>query len=246
MTWEKLGAQGEGINWYNNTAANIGLGDVWGGNSNGWINARHSLVGMAGKSPVNLRFVFGSDISTQQEGVGIDNVKIYVPLSKDLAAIEASSAADGEDCGLANDHVVFRLANLGYQPQSTFKVAYSINGGAPVIENVTAANVAPDEIFEYTFTAAFDSRDGLFNIRAWTLLNGELNFSNDTSATYVVDHRPLPVPLFENFQSGAVPTGWMVEGTVTNQHNNNSQVLAFNLYDGFSSTSFTHDLARYG
>ncbi len=242
-SWKKIGALNEGLNWYNVNNVSTGLGPVWAGNSNGWILARHRLEGAAGQALVRLRFVFSSDGFTQFEGVGVDDIHIYAPLVADLAAISLVTAADGADCGREDDTVTFRLANFGAQSQTVFDVAYSLNGTPPVVESIGPVTLAPDAILEYTFNQTFDSRDEQFTIRCWTLLPGEQDPGNDTSAVYSVDHRPGPVPVYADFEAG-LPAGWVTDGFVTDGHNNSSNVLAVNLFQ-FDPTSVT-TLPRVG
>lgn len=232
--WEKVGALDEGVNWYNFFNINTMLGDVWAGNSPGWVTARHGLFGTAGESEVRLRFVFGSDASGNfYDGIGIDDIHIYIPLDNDLAAASITTTGDQEECGLADDEVTLSFTNVGTQPQGFFQVAYSINGGAPVIEEVGAIVVSPDETFNYTFTTLFDSRDGQFNIQAWTILPNEQNPLNDTT-TYFISHLPNPLPFQEDFESGfAAIADWTLTAgfaNITSDHNNESQVLAVNIW----------------
>jgi hypothetical protein len=241
-TWEKVGAVDEGQNWYNFFNVILDLGDVWAGDSDGWVTARNSLFGVAGESDVRLRFAFAADPSVQFEGIGIDDIRIYVPLANDLSATSISTAGDNVDCGLEEDEVTFSFTNFGTEPQGFFQVAYSVNGGTPIIENVGATVVAPSETFNYTFGIPFDSRDGVFEVKCWTLLADEEDPSNDTT-TYTIDHRPLPVPLYEDFEglNFALPQDWdLVSGfaNITDAHNNSSFVLATNLWSGNASVDY--------
>ncbi|TNE48779.1 MAG: T9SS type A sorting domain-containing protein [Bacteroidetes bacterium] len=243
-SWSRVGAIDEGLNWFNISGSANGLGDVWAGNSGGWIRARHHLTGTAGQARVLLRFAFGSDAFAQFEGVGIDDIRIYQPLTDDLAAVSVSTEGDAVECGLETDRVTFRFANFGSQPKTLFEVSYSLNGAAPVTENVGAVTIDPDKTFEYTFSQTFDSRDGAFAIRCWTLLATEQDPSNDSTEIYLVDHLPGPIPFQENFNNGQVPAGWTTDGFVTSGHNNISPVLAANLYE-FNPDGIT-DLPRVG
>lgn len=242
-TWAKVGMLGENINWYNQDVASTDLGHAWSGNSNGWSIARHLLDGAAGFANVRLRFAFESDPFLQAEGIGVDDIRIYVPLTNDLAALSIRTTGDGQDCGLAADVVTFRLANFGTQPATIFGLAYSLNGTAPVVETVGAVSIAPNTVYSYTFTQTFDSRDGTFDIRGWTILPGEENRSNDTSTIFTVNHLPRLLPFQENFENG-LPSGWTTTGIITTAHNNTSSVLAVNLYD--FNPSATTTLPRVG
>lgn len=244
QSWDKVGALGEGSNWYNVNNVNTNLGDVWSGISNGWKTARIKLADVAGESNVRFRFAYSSFFFFGSEGVGVDDIRIYVPLANDLSASTASSLGEGNDCGLQNDKVEFTFNNYGTEPQSSFQVAYSINGGAPVVETVTAT-VQPDENFTYTFNTTFDSRDAAFDIVCWTNLAGEQDITNDT-AYYSVSHLPKPVPFQENFESGVVPADWTLTGGgfITPFNGNTSNVLEVNMWSG--NDEFIHELPRYG
>jgi hypothetical protein len=246
-TWTKVGAVGEGVNWYNNTSF-TDLEDNWGGSSEGWIRAHHGLTGSKGKSEVKIRFVFESDqgFGFNPEGVGIDNIHIFKQQPKDLYGYGIKTTGDNSECGLQDDEITFRIINLGSQTQTVFKAAYSINGGTPVIENITGQSLSTDEFLDYTFNTSFDSRDMLIEVKCWALLTGDQMLSNDTTTVYVVNHQARPVPLLENFESEEIPEGWVVNfaTSVTDQHNNNSFVLANNLYS--FNPEFIHDIPRHG
>ncbi len=247
QNWEKVGEIGEGINWYTIDNQFYSLGEVWSGTSDSWIKARHSLPNSAGESEVHLRFVMSSAPFTSGGGFGIDDVHIFESLAKDLAGLSIFTIGESVECGLANDQIVFSFTNLGNQTQSGIQVAYSINGATPVVQNIPGS-LATDNSISHTFSVPFDSRDQAFEIKSWTILNGDQNPNNDT-LTYTVNHVAKPVPYQENFEShSAPPTDWTYDPTfgfsVTDQHNNASKVLAFNLYSG--NTEFTADMPRLG
>lgn len=244
-TWKKIGKQNEGLRWYNDRDTSASIGDFWTGDNLGWKTSRHILNGLAAKSEVRLRFVFQSDLFENFEGAGVDDIRILRRLSRDLAAESVVSTAAADDCGSATDTVVFRTVNIGTTNYNSFSVLYRINNGAITTESITNAGLQPDEIFTYRFNKTFDSRDGLFTIKCWTNLPNDGNRTNDT-ATIVIDHRALPVPLLENFESGNLPTGWFSDGEteVTDAHNNQSFVLAANLYD--LDPAFSHTTVRHG
>ncbi|MBC7776175.1 MAG: T9SS type A sorting domain-containing protein [Phycisphaerae bacterium] len=247
QNWEKIGEIGEGKNWYKDENQFLGLGEGWSGRSNGWVTARHALPNSAGESEVHLRFVVATVPFFSSGGVGIDDVRIFKSFAKDLAGLSVYTLGETEECGLPTDQIIFSFTNFGNQAQSGVKVAYSINGGTPVIQNI-AGSVATDQGITHTFSVPFDSRDGAFEIKCWTALNGDQATSNDT-VTYFIDHQPKPVPFQENFEAYTLPpTDWTYDPTfgfsVTDQHNNISKVLAFNLYSG--NTEFTADMPRMG
>ena len=244
QNWTKVGAVGDGSNWYNTTNVNTNLGDVWSGESNGWLNARILLPDMAGESNARFRFAFSSFFFFGGEGVGVDDIRVYVPLDNDLFGSEAGSTGNDNDCGLQNDKVTFTFINYGSAPQSSFEVGYSINGGPAVVETVSST-VQPDETFTYTFTSTFNSQNGTFDIVCWTNLASEQDKGNDT-VTYSVSHLPKPVPFHEDFENFEIPADWTVTGFpfITGFNNNTSLVMEVNLWTG--NDDFIYDLPLYG
>jgi cysteine-rich repeat protein len=69
-TWAKLGAEGEGTNWYNTS------GDAWDDEAPMWRTASHVLDGTAGETQVRIRHRFSSDGSVTEEGFGLDDVMV--------------------------------------------------------------------------------------------------------------------------------------------------------------------------
>ena len=89
FTWDKLGAMGEGTNWYSaDVSANQPIGEVWNGTgangSGGWVTASHDADGTAGEGSVQFRFVMWSDGNTNNEGLGVDNFNVSVICPTDL------------------------------------------------------------------------------------------------------------------------------------------------------------------
>ncbi|MFN0217033.1 MAG: T9SS type A sorting domain-containing protein [Saprospiraceae bacterium] len=247
QSWEKIGTTGEGKNWYNDENLFLGLDEGWSGRSNEWVNTRHSLPNSAGESEVHLRFAVATAPFFSGGGLGIDDVHIVKSFAKDLAGLNVYTLGESAECGLPNDQIVFSFTNFGHQTQTGIQVAYSVNGGMPVVQNVSGS-LATDKGITHTFSVPFDSRDGVFEIKCWTLLVGDQNNSNDT-VSYVINHQPQPVPFQENFETHNFPPGdWTYDPTfgfsVTDQHNNISKVLAFHMHSG--NTSFKADMPRVG
>jgi hypothetical protein len=71
INWNKLGAGGQGTNWYDNQTSNV------------WLKRKQTHWHVAsiplpkGLSSLRLRFVFNSDDATNYEGVAIDDIHIY-------------------------------------------------------------------------------------------------------------------------------------------------------------------------
>ena len=72
ISWEKVGAKGDGTNWYTHAS------DNWNGLRNHWevSSIRIPISNLTNKSKVKFRFGFSSDISVNAEGFGFDDVSI--------------------------------------------------------------------------------------------------------------------------------------------------------------------------
>jgi hypothetical protein len=74
VTWTKLGAFGQGTNWYNKNYSGIHL---WSKQDyTRWHVATTSLPA-SNNSRLRLRFVFNSDPGLTKEGIGVDDIHIY-------------------------------------------------------------------------------------------------------------------------------------------------------------------------
>lgn len=76
-TWTRLGANGEGTNWYNKAYSGNNLWSVH--NYQRWHVATTSLsaIPAAQRSQVRLRFVLSSDPGVNREGIAVDDIHIY-------------------------------------------------------------------------------------------------------------------------------------------------------------------------
>jgi len=243
-TWAKVDTTTNGgLNWYNTD--NVLNGPVWSGKSNGWITAKDTLKGAAGKSEVRLRFVHFTDgFLAGSGGMGVDNIQVFIPAPRDLVALKTTTTGEKNPCGLSRDSIQFTYTNFGTQPQRLYELAYSINGGPTVVEAINGDTIFPDEVVTYTFKKPFDSRNGTFQIRAWVAVAGEANSLNDTVA-YAVKHLVYPVPVVEDFENGK-PEGWTLdpEAEITNGHNNQTFAVAVNLFS--FNNKFTHTMPVVG
>lgn len=73
------------------------------------------------------------------------------------------------------------LKNLGTIPSGTgFTLSYQVNGGPIVTEN-TAAVVAPNGVYNYLFSQAYDfSAPGVYTLQLWVSYPGDPQSGNDT------------------------------------------------------------------
>ncbi len=249
VTWTRIGtAANTGANWYNAPDPETGTPSrAFAGESDGWLKAHHLAPILAGKPDVRFRFGYRAGFGTSKEGVGIDQFRVFVPLSIDGAAIKGISQGETSVCGLQNDKFTLNMVNVGGQSiPNGYSLFYQLDNGT--IDSVTINNnpLSPDENLNNIFALGFDSRDKLTTIKAWIRVTGDLDITNDT-IFYSVDHRASALPLFEDFESSDdIPVGWTttINANVNMEHNNVSHVITTNLYSGI--TSFEYDLPRHG
>lgn len=228
-SWAKLGTGSSGINWYNDAANRVWSGH---GGFNGWFTATHPLPGTATAENVRLRIVLQSDFATTKGGILVDDIAVYVP-ERDFVATDLRNASTNP-CGVANDQVVFSIGNLSSVPVTAFTVAYRINNGPVVTENVGNFSIPVGARRSYTFRAPFSSvNPGRYDLKAWIV--GENTPRNDTML--YTFYTAFPVPFAEDFEGQAIPNQWIVDSdlTVSNARGNTSFVLADNLNNNDNS-----------
>lgn len=230
-TWNKVGLSGTGQNWYNDGGNQWWDGD---GGFEGWQTAYNVLSGTAGESDVRVRFVFSTDGSVTREGIGIDDILITIPFETDLASTGLSNGGNSE-CGSEEDAVQLTISNNGLVEQTGFDVAYSIDGAAPVIENVGNLVVFPNESITYTFQTPFNSVSfEPIEIKAWTIFADDFAI-NDTT-TFIFAPLFIAPPFTEDFEDGMVPANWTTDEISPiygpDSHNNESTIISDNNYSG--------------
>lgn len=105
--------------------------------------------------------------------------------ANDIGVTEITAPASAE--GLGMEAVTITINNFGTATQSNFDVAYSINGGTPVIENV-AGPLNGLESISYTFNALGDfSIPGSYALTATALLPGDSVAANNILTVTVVN-----------------------------------------------------------
>ncbi len=232
-TWNKVGQAATGLNWYNNPVAQRWEGD---GGFDGWAFVSNTLTGTAGLERVRLRFVFFSDISTEREGIGIDNVLISLPFNQDLAAVSVTATSE-EACGVLSDSIELTISNLGMDAITQFEMNYRIGDTGEVITESLSQTLSSGDQLVYRFETPFNSfEQETLNITAWVSLPGGDQFAgNDTVRMSLSTLQSFPYA--ENFEIQRIPDRWQTDGVVTNGHGNRSFVLSDNL--SASNTTFS-------
>jgi hypothetical protein len=102
------------------------------------------------------------------------------------------------------------VKNLGTVATGAYTLSYQVNGGSIVTEPV-ATGIAPNTVFEYTFTNTYDfSAPGAYTVRVWVSNPGDPQQVNDTLTAVIKQLQNDPVvlnPAFtEGFETAAAQT----------------------------------------
>jgi len=98
----------------------------------------------------------------------------------------------------ANEAVTIKIKNEGKNTQTGFNVAFSLDGGAFVNQNVGTFSLDQDETAEFTFTATADlSETGFHNITVKTMLPGDEQPLNDEMTAEMVNYGTI-YPMVNN------------------------------------------------
>ncbi|MCF8294493.1 MAG: T9SS type A sorting domain-containing protein [Bacteroidales bacterium] len=213
-TWSVVGNVNDTTNWYNYaTISNFNETQGWAGTTASWTHTTYQLDNLANAPSVKFRFAFKTDgfNTSLYEGFGVDNIRIFNDMPNDVAVTAIASL---DNCEFINDvDVTITVKNfaVGYTHMAGTQIPVSFTfDGNTYNENLTlAANLAPGETVNYTFTATIDiPAANSYAISATTNLQFDLDGANDEFTT--------------SFNSYATP---ILSETITN-------VTCFGLMDG--------------
>jgi hypothetical protein len=142
-----------------------------------WIRRQVNLSGYINETiKVRFRGIRGVGV---RGNMAIDDVSLIELPASDAKLLSASIVESA--CSLSNSEPVsVTVRNEGGAAMTNFQVRYSINGGTPVSETVTAS-VAPATNFTYTFNTNADL--SVFQVYTFDFevrLNGDTIFANDS------------------------------------------------------------------
>lgn len=164
-SWSKVGAEGTGLNWYNDAG-----NQWWDGDSDGWKYAYHELTDLVGESAVQFRFVFSSDGSVTDPGIAIDNFVIQEtePFIVQGIANEVEISSDFLLCGFSTEELIIAtFENIGSDSLIGFTVCY--DGGAGLVCETLTDTIIPGGTFTYEFTTPLDLSGDLTHIISVTI-----------------------------------------------------------------------------
>lgn len=131
----------------------------------------------------NIYIAFIHTNCTDMFRINIDDVSVYENTIIDAGIIDVVAPNNGSSCSLgAAEPVTITIFNYGGAAITGFPVTYSINGGTPVTETVSAS-IAPATSYDYTFTQTANvSALGYYTISANVNLTADSDGSNNNYA----------------------------------------------------------------
>ncbi|GAB4403385.1 MAG: hypothetical protein OHK0039_02500 [Bacteroidia bacterium] len=121
----------------------------------------------------------------------------------------------GESCGLGQEAVTVRLANIGQLTASNIKVRFTVDGGPVQGPETVPGSLTSNDTVSYTFAALADlSAAGQHELTVWVQATGDANASNDTIRTTVSNVLEINAfPYEQSFEAG--PAGWIAGGSAS-------------------------------
>lgn len=177
----------------------------------------------------------GTTDDSEDYWVAVDDININALIPNNIGVTSIVSPTGACGTLTSSTPITVKVYNTGTDTQYSIPVNYSINGGA-VVSEVFSDTLASGTSAEYTFatTANFDA-PGLYNIAAWTSLNGDVALVNDSAyATYHTGFVSVDFTGFTGTNISAVFPGWseangyMYPGGTTSAWGSNSTVFAEN------------------
>ena len=183
--------------------------------TSGWLERYVDLSSYVGQT-IYIAFVHYN--CTDMFRLDLDDISVYVDTSTDAAitGITAPTHGNYSTCALTDaEQIKVNIINNGGAAISDFEVSYSINGGTPVTETVTAS-IAPAQTYEYTFAQTADlSLIGDYTITASVNLTGDETADNDT-ASMTITSGDATIRIHALTDSGSGQS-WSVTNTITNE-----------------------------
>ncbi len=194
LTWDHVGiglgalsGDPNGDNWINTMSIEgLQFYNGWAGNTGGYQTMKYFLYGagaitdLANEPSVKFRMLFGSNGSTNYNGVAFDDFMVYQNPDNDMRAL--SVATDPTCIGSVSlTNVYLEVKNEGALAQSAFDVSYSIDGGATFVTESVAQAMNAGDVYTYTFATQADmTAPGIYDLIGVVTLTGDQNNFNDS------------------------------------------------------------------
>lgn len=220
-TWNRIGNYGEGTNWYNDTVITttavqtfLDGSHSWSGRnssydgSGGWVKAMHLLPSNLFVGSVKFRFAFASDYAVVDDGVAIDNFRIYELPSID-AAVNKLVLPVATPCKNSKQDLTVQILNSG-----TYSINLSVD---PITVSIVASNAGSGTIsktfntgiilsgatMNFNITKTFNMGSvGTYNFKVYCYTSKDGDRTNDTNSFTRNTASSSSLPVFENFDVG--------------------------------------------
>ena len=190
--------------------ANLNWISVWslsGDQGNQWTKATADLSSVASTySKIRFRAVSAGCCSGD---IAIDDILIYEPQPDDVGVISFINPVEN-GCGYSSaDSVTVSVANLGTAPQTFVPLAYTVDGGTPVLDTLfQTVNPGDTVVFTFSTTANFGTVGQTYDVVAYTNLAADTSGFNDTSdVTFTHTFTINAFPYTEDFETGTPGNG---------------------------------------
>ncbi len=190
-------------------AKNIYGDSVWNGAS-GQFHPMQTLIfdlsSYVGTSfSISLEFVgktHKTSCSAWGDAVFIDNFSLWVPTSND-AGLNRIVSPKNKNCGLTNDTMLLSAINYGTDTLYSLPVKIEVMNpsGQTNSLNVSCQDTIIPNASNIFSAFPFDFHSsGVYNIKAYTQLSGDITNFNDTVYHMVTIKQPKSIPFYEDFR----------------------------------------------
>lgn len=224
--------------------------DTVNANATAWQANAVNLSAYNNAASVQIAFSYhdGKGGNSKLIGLAIDDVKIYVPPTNEMAFLSAtpvagSPTAYGVAGGTLNiGGVVF---NNGSTTITSYKLHYKQGSSAEVIDNITGVSIAP--FTSATVTAptplAMPATLGDYPVKMWVELTGDAVATNDSVNTTVTAVNFMPTKKILAEEGTGTWCGWCPRGAVymdsmAKTHPNNFSLIAVHNGDPMVVTAY--------
>ena len=155
------------------------------------------------------------------------------------------------NCLPLTPNISVSVKNVGNNATNNIPVFYSLNNGTPV-SGVVASNVPANDSIGFAFAGPSPfATPGIYDIKIWTAMAGDLNRTNDTLKTRFLI-APSPMPYRNNFNVDTVSKvfyttvnpdstyTWDTKPAVTTKDGSVRSTVFMNFYD-YSTPTFQRD-----
>ena len=146
----------------------------------------------------------------------LDNINIAKPAPGDLQIVSIDQPG-AIICSPAVSPIV-TVKNSGSETIASFDISYSVDNNAPVLTNITSANILPGQTLSVTLSPAFNAAPGAHSIKIFisnvltNVSSRDQNQANDTLSKVFTLVGRQATPVVQDFESPVFPpVNWAVD-----------------------------------